>query len=66
LFEINKGDALTIQLIHVIRAVEGRLQLTEFLNCFVKVKLAEIIDRGKAGRTSTDLKAITKLIDDLK
>jgi len=66
LFEINKGDALVVQLVHIIRAAEGRSQLTEFLNRFTKVKLVEIIDRGKAGRTSMDLKAITKLMDDLK
>jgi hypothetical protein len=45
--------------------LEKRSLLTEFLDRFAKVKLAEIIDEGKEGRTRIDLEAIVNLINGL-
>jgi hypothetical protein len=65
-FEANKSNKPAVQLVHVIGIGEERSQLTEFLNRFAKVKLADTIDNGKAGRTSADPDSLNELIDDLK
>ena len=54
-----------MQLVQAISALEKRSQLTEFLDRFAKVKLAEVIDEGKAGRTRADPEAISNLINGL-
>ena len=64
-FENNDSKAPAVQLVQVIGDLENRSQLTEFLGRFAKVKLAEIIDRGKEGRTRADPGAIANLINGL-
>ena len=51
-----------MQLVQVIGALEKRSHLTEFLDRFAKVKLAEMIDEEKDGRARADPTAITNLI----
>jgi hypothetical protein len=65
LFENNDGRAPAVQLVQAIGALEKRSLLTEFLDRFAKVKLAEIIDEGKEGRTRADPEAIANLINGL-
>ncbi|KAF4626458.1 hypothetical protein G7Y89_g11701 [Cudoniella acicularis] len=64
-FKETEG-APTIQLVQAISALEKRSLLTEFLDRFAKVKLVEIIDKGKEGRTRVDLEAIINLINGLR
>lgn len=66
LFENDDGRAPAVQLVQVIVALEKRSQLNEFLDRFAKVKLAEIVDEGKKGRTRADPEAITNLINGLR
>lgn len=61
----NNGRALAVQLVQTIDALEKRSHLTEFLDRFAKVKLVEVIDEGKDGRTCADPGAITNLINGL-
>jgi hypothetical protein len=65
LFETDEGTT-AVRLVHVIVGLEGRSQLTEFLVRLAKVKLAEIVEKGKDGRTRAEPAAITNLIKDLK
>jgi hypothetical protein len=64
-FENNDGRAPAVQLVQTISTLEKRPLLTEFLDRFAKVKLAEIIDKGKEGRTRADPEAIANLINGL-
>jgi hypothetical protein len=64
-FENNDGRAPAVQLVQTIGTLEKRSLLTEFLDRFAKVKLAEIIDKGKKGRTRADPEAIANLINGL-
>jgi hypothetical protein len=66
LFEIDKSRPPTVQLVNVIGILGERSLLTEFLNRFARVKLAEIIDNGKVGWLNADPRAITSLIRDLE
>ncbi len=66
MFEIDKSRLLTVQLVNVISILGERSLLTEFLDCLARVKLAEIIDNGKVGRSNTDLSTITNLVRDLE
>jgi len=65
LFEANKRTT-PAHLVQVIGSLERRTQLAEFLSRFAKVKLVEIIDKGKHGRMRADPEAITNLIKGLK
>ena len=64
LFQTSKGGTRAVQLVQVISVLEKRSHLTEFLDRFTKIKLAEIIDKGK-NHISIDATAITNLINDL-
>ncbi|KAH9204926.1 hypothetical protein DL95DRAFT_493964 [Leptodontidium sp. 2 PMI_412] len=55
-----------MQLVRVISFGEERSPLIEFLNRFAKVKLADVIDSGKAGRSSADPESLNELMDGLK
>ncbi|KAH7309383.1 hypothetical protein BKA65DRAFT_559597 [Rhexocercosporidium sp. MPI-PUGE-AT-0058] len=66
LFKVDKDNKLAVQLVRVISFGEERSQLTEFLNRFAKVKLADLIDSGKAGRISADPNSLNELIIGLK
>ncbi|XMA13695.1 hypothetical protein WAI453_006486 [Rhynchosporium graminicola] len=66
LFELNKNNELAVQLVRVIGFGEERSPLIEFLNRFAKVKLADIIDSGKAGRSSADPQSLNELMDRLQ
>jgi len=66
LFKIDKSRSLIIQLINVISILGERSLLTDFLNRLTRLKLAEIIDNRKVGRSNTDPSTITNLIHDLK
>ena len=55
-----------MQLVNVIGILGERSQLTDFLNRLARLKLAEIIDNRKVGRSNTDPSTITNLIHDLK
>ncbi|KAH7378956.1 hypothetical protein BKA64DRAFT_585213 [Cadophora sp. MPI-SDFR-AT-0126] len=66
LFEVNKDNKLAVQLVRVISFGEERSPLIEFLNRFAKVKLADVIDSGKAGRSSADPESLNELMDGLK
>jgi hypothetical protein len=65
LFQTNNGTRLAVQIVQTLGILVERSRLTEFLIRFAKVKLAEIIDKGKEHRTSADPKAITALMFDL-
>ena len=65
LFETDEGTT-AVRLVRTIVSLEGRSQLTEFLIRLAKVKLAEVIENGKDGRTRAEPAAITNLIKDLK
>jgi hypothetical protein len=64
-FENSDGRASSVQLVQAIVALEKSSQLTEFLGRFAKLKLAEIIDKGKEGRMRADPQAIASLINGL-
>lgn len=66
LFEIDKSRILAVQLVNVMGILGERSLLTEFLNRFARVKLAETIDNGMVGRLNADPRAITILIRDLQ
>jgi hypothetical protein len=66
LFKNDDSRAPAVQLVQVIIALERGSQLNEFLDRFAKVKLAEIINKGKKGRTRADPEAITNLINSLR
>lgn len=55
-----------MQLINIISILGERSLLTEFLDRLIRVKLVEIIDNGKVGRSNVDPSAITNLIHNLK
>jgi hypothetical protein len=60
------GRASAVQLVQIIDGLERRSLLTEFLDRFAKVNLAEVIDEGKDGRTRADPGAIKNLINSLR
>jgi hypothetical protein len=66
LFEIDKSRPPVVQLVNVISILGERSLLTEFLDRLARVKLAEIINDGKVGRSNADPSAITNLIRDLE
>ncbi|KAH8650307.1 JmjC domain, hydroxylase-domain-containing protein [Tricladium varicosporioides] len=66
LFEIDKARPPAMQLVNVIGILGERSLLAEFLDRLARVKLADIIDDGKAGRSNADPSAITNLIRDLQ
>ena len=66
LFDLNKDNEVAVQLVRVIGVGEGRSPLIEFLIRFAKVKLADVIDSEKAGRSSADPASLNKLMDGLK
>ena len=51
---------------NIISILEERSLLIEFLDYLIRIKLVEIIDNRKVGRSNTDLSAITNLICNLK
>jgi hypothetical protein len=65
-FENNDSRAPAICLVHAISALEKRSHLTEFLECFAKVRLVEVVDEGKDGRMRADPVAIINLINGLR
>jgi len=66
LFDLNKNNEVAMQLMQVIGVGKGRSPLIEFLIRFAKVKLADVIDSEKAGRSFADPASFNKLMDDLK
>ncbi|KAE8440659.1 hypothetical protein EG329_006838 [Mollisiaceae sp. DMI_Dod_QoI] len=66
LFEIDNSRPPAMQLVNLISILGERSLLTDFLNRLARVKLAEIIDDGKVGRSNADPTAITNLIRDLE
>ena len=65
MFEISRRDA-AVQLVRIVDALETKSHLTEFLERFAKVKLAEVRDEGKDGRLFADPIALTNLMTNLK